>query len=182
MRTTTAPALAATGAVAYATVVERRMEHEYAERDTLTPPTVALLYSAYAATGVAFIAAARRRMWPLPLPRRPARIAGVALAASGGAISALGASRFGSAAQISGIEPGGLATGGLYRVTRNPQYLGLTGLLAGAAIATRSGLAAALTAATWAVFNRWIPNEERHLNRVFGEEYRTYTTRVRRWL
>ena len=152
------PAATAAAATIFSARVIRRMEAEYWEIETLRPATVALLYTAYAANGTVFAWAARHRAWPLPLPSGPARLAGGALAVSGAAIAMAGAGRFGSAAQLSGTEPGSLVTSGLYRYTRNPQYLGLTGLLAGVAIAARSGLAAAVAGSVWMAFNRWIPS------------------------
>jgi protein-S-isoprenylcysteine O-methyltransferase Ste14 len=176
------PAATAAAATVFSARVIRHMEAEYWETETLRPATVALLYTAYAANGTVFAWAARHRTWPLPLPSGPARLAGGALAVTGAAIAMAGAGRFGSAAQLSGTEPSSLVTSGLYRYTRNPQYLGLTGLLAGIAIAARSGLAAAVAGSVWVAFNRWIPSEERHLTRVFGDQYRAYLIRTRRWL
>jgi len=175
------PEAAAAATTAYTAAVVRRMETEYQETETLAPTTVGLLYGAYAAHMAAFTWAARRQRWPLPLPRRPAQLAGAALAITGAAVAAAGVTRFGSGAQISGVEPGSVVTTGLYRHTRNPQYLGLVAVFAGVAVATRSGLAGALAVSAWAVFNRWIPSEECHLERVFGEEYRAYAAQTPRW-
>jgi len=176
------PAATAAATTVFSARVIRRMEAEYWETETLRPATVALLYTAYAANGTVFAWAACHRAWPLPLPSGPARLAGGALAISGAAIAMAGAGRFGSAAQLSGTEPGSLVISGVYRYTRNPQYLGLNGLVAGLAIAARSGLAAAVAGSVWMAFNRWIPSEERHLTRAFGDEYRAYLIRTRRWL
>jgi len=76
-----------------------------------------------------------------------------------------------------------LATGGVYRLTRNPMYLGLLLVLTGWALALGSVLA-------WAgpvVFVAWITRlqvlpEERALTTLFGAEYAAYCGRVRRWL
>lgn len=182
MRQSLGPAAAAAAATIFTASVIRRMEAEYWETETLTPATVALLYNAYAANGAVFAWAARHRAWPLPLHSGRARHSGGALAVTGAAIAMAGAGRFGSAAQLSGTEPGSLVTTGVYQYTRNPQYLGLIGLLAGIAIAARSGLAAAVAGSAWVAFNRWIPSEERHLSRVFGDQYRAYLIRTRRWL
>lgn len=158
------------------------MEREYRTNDTFTPVTVALLYSAYAANGAALTSAARHRTWPLPIPTRTARLTGTGIASVGAALSVTSMTRFGSGAQISGIEPGTLQTGGLYQCSRNPQYFGLIATLAGISITTRSGLAAAITAGGAAVLNRWIRGEEAHLTRIFGTQYDTYRQQVRRWL
>lgn len=76
-----------------------------------------------------------------------------------------------------------LVTSGPFRVTRNPLYLSLGLLLAGLALAMNS-LAIAVMIAPWVVVMRYgvIAREERYLEGKFGEEYRAYCRRVRRWL
>ena len=76
-----------------------------------------------------------------------------------------------------------LVTEGPFRFTRNPLYLGLTLMYAGIAL---------LIPGTWPLLllvpvllvMRWgvIAREERYLERKFGEPYRAYLGRVRRWL
>lgn len=76
-----------------------------------------------------------------------------------------------------------LVTTGPYRYTRNPMYLGLAFLYAG--IALVFGLLwalAALPVVLLIVDRVVIPPEERHLEARFGDEYRAYKTRVRRWI
>jgi protein-S-isoprenylcysteine O-methyltransferase Ste14 len=76
-----------------------------------------------------------------------------------------------------------LVTGGPYRVSRNPMYLGMAGAYAGAAVATGVLWALAwLPVVLLAIDSLVIPREERHLAAVFGEEYERYRRRVRRWL
>jgi protein-S-isoprenylcysteine O-methyltransferase Ste14 len=72
---------------------------------------------------------------------------------------------------------------GPYRFTRNPMYLGLALLQAGLAMVTNA-LWPLLTLAPviMAVRRLVIDREERYLEAKFGEEYRAYKTRVRRWL
>jgi protein-S-isoprenylcysteine O-methyltransferase Ste14 len=76
-----------------------------------------------------------------------------------------------------------LVTSGPFRLTRNPLYLSLGLLLAGAAFAMNS-LAVLAMIVPWAVVMRYgvIAREERYLERKFGEDYRAYRRRVRRWL
>jgi protein-S-isoprenylcysteine O-methyltransferase Ste14 len=76
-----------------------------------------------------------------------------------------------------------LVAAGPFRITRNPMYLGIFVI----------GLGAALVAGTWPM---WlvpvllftldnfviIPFEERSMERAFGEAFRAYKARVRRWL
>lgn len=76
-----------------------------------------------------------------------------------------------------------IVTTGPYRLTRNPGYLGMT--LVGAGIAMTSGapwLLAGVAAAALAVDRGVIAREERYLEGKFGETYRAYRRRVRRWI
>lgn len=165
-----------------ATGVLRRMEHEYARTDTLSPPTVAVMYATYGAHSAALSWACARRVWPVPCPARSSQLLGTTLIAGGGAATLAGALPFGAGKQISGIVPGDLHTGGIYRYSRNPQYLGLGLAATGAAIASRSGLAGLLAAAVWVSYRWWIPTEEHHLVRTFGTEYITYQAGTARWV
>ena len=74
-------------------------------------------------------------------------------------------------------------TGGPFRYSRNPLYLGLTLLYAGVALLIPSTWPLILLVPVLLVM-RWgvIAREERYLAGKFGEPYRTYLTRVRRWL
>jgi len=177
-----APAVGAAAAAGFTSRVIARMQSEYESTETLTPTTVVLLYSAYAAYLSSIAWAARWRALPVPLPPRTARLAGGTLALSGIAVAIAGAGRFSSPAQVSGIEPGSLVDSGIYRHTRNPQYLGLIATLGGLALSARSGLAALTVASAWRELDRWIPSEERHLQRIFAGQYRTYAQRTPRWL
>lgn len=72
---------------------------------------------------------------------------------------------------------------GPYRWSRNPVYL--SGLLqfAGLGFALNTAWLPALLPVLYAYFRFWvIRREESHLERRFGEEYRGYTSSVRRWL
>lgn len=72
---------------------------------------------------------------------------------------------------------------GAYRFSRNPMYLGMTLLVAGLGLLVeRLGLVAAALAASLIIDRAVIAREERHLETVFGDSYRDYRRRVRRWL
>lgn len=154
------------------------MEADYAHRGELRPGTAVAMYATYTA---AFAWAATRRTWPLAISRRPAVIAGAVTATGGAAVLVAGMARFDSASQLSGTDTGNLHDRGIYRYSRNPQYLGAVATLAGIATATRSGLAAVLTAGVLATYQRWIPSEERVLARTFGDDYDRYAATVHRW-
>ena len=76
-----------------------------------------------------------------------------------------------------------LVTGGIYRITRNPMYVGMLLLLLAWAVA----LAAPWALLGPAVFVGWITQlqiapEERALEAAFGAPYAAYRARVRRWI
>ncbi len=76
-----------------------------------------------------------------------------------------------------------LVTSGVYRVTRNPMYLGLLVTLVAWAVFL-SNLVALLAAPLFVLYiNRFQINpEERVLSSLFGAEYAVYKEKVRRWL
>jgi protein-S-isoprenylcysteine O-methyltransferase Ste14 len=70
-----------------------------------------------------------------------------------------------------------------YTWTRNPMYLGLATTLFGLAIFFGSIVTLLAPAVFFAVIDRIvIPREEETMERLFGQEYRDYTYRVRRWI
>lgn len=72
---------------------------------------------------------------------------------------------------------------GLYRISRNPMYLGLLLILAGYSVLRGSPLALPVLAGFVAYITAFqiLPEEERLLN-AFGEPYAAYKRRVRRWI
>jgi len=76
-----------------------------------------------------------------------------------------------------------LITSGPYRFSRNPLYLGgNVFVFFGAALLLGSPAALALTALHLPLMDRFIRREEAQLERRFGNEWRSYRRRVRRWL
>ena len=80
-------------------------------------------------------------------------------------------------------EPATLVTGGAFRLTRNPMYLGMALILAGAAVAFGGLLALVCPLVFVIAVQRWfVRTEEANAQAAFGERYLAYRTRVRRWL
>ncbi|GHJ61267.1 hypothetical protein NOK12_37850 [Nocardioides sp. OK12] len=76
-----------------------------------------------------------------------------------------------------------LVTDGPFSRTRNPMYVGLTGMLVGHALARRSPAALLPVAAFVTVVDRLqIAAEEAALSAKFGAGYDAYRARVPRWL
>jgi protein-S-isoprenylcysteine O-methyltransferase Ste14 len=76
-----------------------------------------------------------------------------------------------------------LATTGPYRFTRNPMYLGMALGHAGLAL-VGNALWPLLTLipVIWIIRRKVIDREEDYLTAKFGDEYRSLTRRVRRWI
>src|SRR6266446_5825931 len=76
-----------------------------------------------------------------------------------------------------------LVVDGIYGRTRNPLYLGTTLLYLGLSVAAGSLWAIVLVVPLlWVINVGVIVREERYLERKFGDAYRAYKGRVRRWV
>ncbi|MFC3326473.1 methyltransferase family protein [Mesorhizobium cantuariense] len=137
-----------------------------------------------------FLAAAAVLETVIPLPalaaQAPARyLSGAVLAACGFGIIFMAAGRFRAAG--TNIPPTlpttALVVDGIYRRTRNPFYLGATLVYLGLGVAAGSFWAIGLVVPLlWVINTGVIAREERYLERKFGDTYRAYKARVRRWI
>ena len=76
-----------------------------------------------------------------------------------------------------------MVTSGVFRLSRNPTYLGMEIVLLGWAVVLASPVAALVSALFIAYITRFqIRPEERVLSVSFGQDYRDYSRRVRRWI
>lgn len=76
-----------------------------------------------------------------------------------------------------------LVVTGLYRISRNPMYLGLLLILTGAMVWLGSGANVFILVSFVAYITAFqIKPEEDRLERIFGPQYQAYKRRVRRWL
>mgnify|MGYP000418369904 FL=1 len=76
-----------------------------------------------------------------------------------------------------------LITSGIYNYTRNPMYLGLLLMLISTALFIKNFISF-LIIPLFVIFinkNQILP-EEQNLENIFGEEYRNYTKKVKRWI
>lgn len=79
--------------------------------------------------------------------------------------------------------PTRLFTGGVYRFSRNPMYIGLLLIFAGVALLHWQLCALLLIWIPFVVVDRvYIPFEERRMLNEFGADYASYCRRVGRWL
>lgn len=127
--------------------------------------------------------------WPLPLfgvrAQAPANVAGVILGLAGLLLMASALIRF----RRAGTSPvpvkpvTALVFKGPYRWTRNPMYLGMTIAYLGGIVLLGSWWAVIFLPLVWWTMNAYvIAREERYLEAEFGDAYRNYRARVRRWL
>jgi len=115
----------------------------------------------------------------------PRYLAGAVLAAGGFVMIVMGMRRFQAAG--TNIPPSlpttALVVDGIYRRTRNPLYLGTTLVYLGLGVAAGSFWAIGLVVPLlWVINTGVIAREERYLERKFGDAYRAYKARVRRWV
>jgi protein-S-isoprenylcysteine O-methyltransferase Ste14 len=115
----------------------------------------------------------------------PYNYAGIAILLSGLGLIILCAVMFKHAdTPIIPFEPSTvLLTHGVYRYTRNPIYLGMLIILLGAAV-TLGSLSPFLVLPVffYIIQEGYIRYEETFLEDIFGDRYRLYKSRVRRWL
>jgi hypothetical protein len=129
------------------------------------------------------------RALPLPLTLPGAALIrwtlGGALILMGVAIVAAGVRNFSRAATpVPSNQPvRALVTTGIHGWSRNPIYVGMLLLYTGIGIAARSPWVLVLTLPL-AITLRYgvVAREEAYLDRRFGDAYRDYKARVRRWL
>jgi protein-S-isoprenylcysteine O-methyltransferase Ste14 len=112
-------------------------------------------------------------------------VAGAVPAAGGFVMIAVGTRRFVAAG--TNIPPTlpttALVVDGIYGRTRNPLYLGLTLVYLGLSVAAGSRWAIGLVLPLlWVINVGVVKREERYLERKFGDTYRAYRARVRRWI
>ena len=108
---------------------------------------------------------------------------GIVLFIGGAVVIYLGRYAYGSQERVYGLLEDELIQHGIYRYTRNPQYVGYACMFLGAAIAAGSGLALVSTLFFMAiihVFITWV--EEPHMHRTFGEAFDQYAQKVRRYI
>ena len=76
-----------------------------------------------------------------------------------------------------------LCTGGPFRFSRNPIYVGDWFILAGVSLLMKTAWPLLFTPLIWIMVRYGvIRHEEAHLEARFGDAYRAYRARVRRWL
>jgi protein-S-isoprenylcysteine O-methyltransferase Ste14 len=127
-----------------------------------------------------------KKRFPIPfLPRGAAQVLGLPLL--GGGVLLIGwffRTMRSAETPIDPREPvSRIVTGGPFRYTRNPAYLGMAMIFAGVSCLANALPAIMLLPVALLTIQRGvIEREERYLERGFGEEYLRFKARTRRWL
>jgi protein-S-isoprenylcysteine O-methyltransferase Ste14 len=80
-------------------------------------------------------------------------------------------------------KPTTLLTEGVYARSRNPIYLAMLGVALGAALCFGTlGALIPVAALFWILQDMFIKGEEHHIEKTFGDEWRAYAAKTRRWL
>lgn len=87
----------------------------------------------------------------------------------------------GGAGGMAGL-PSRLATSGPYLWTRNPMYLGHLIFSVGLVLSFRSPVAFVFAVSRVVYFQLRVSRDEERLARLFGDDYREYRLRVKRWI
>ncbi len=76
-----------------------------------------------------------------------------------------------------------LVTGGAFKISRNPMYMGMLMMLAGAAFLMGSIPSMLAPVVFFLIMDKvFIPYEEEKLHKTFGTQYSEYIREVRRWI
>jgi protein-S-isoprenylcysteine O-methyltransferase Ste14 len=124
---------------------------------------------------------------PIALTPLPRTIAAAVVAAVAGSFALSGVASFRRVrTTVNPLNPeraSALVSDGIYRVSRNPMYVGMALLLVALAIYLASPLSALGTLGFVLYISRFqIMPEERALRSLFGAEFAAYERRVPRWL
>ena len=151
------------------------------------PPIDRRLFYASKYSIVAVWAAMVAQAWGLGLPlvARPewVRLGSLGLWACGFVLLLAGRLTMGESFRIgSPQESTGLRVAGLFKVSRNPMYLGVFTTLLAATLYTLNPLVPLVAIFIVAVHHKIVLAEEAYLREVFGGEYAEYCRRVGRYL
>ena len=168
--------------IAFGVFVLLRTKEAWLESENLPVHVAAYWWVLDAGWSLLIIISALRGLWLLPVKPIPAIVCGVTSLVAGLVLTLIGVLEFKSIKRMSGLDASRLITSGVYRWSRNPQFLGAYLSFLGISLAGRSGYALLLSAIAIAYCHYYIVKvEEPHLERVFGEEYRVYKSRVPRY-
>ena len=108
---------------------------------------------------------------------------GLVIASIGAGLIVAGRREYASRARVYGLLEDKLITKGIYRYSRNPQYVGYWLMMLGAVMASLSQWALVLASVFALIAHSYVKGvEEPHLRSAFGENYLEYCNRTPRYL
>ncbi len=163
--------------------VFRQVKKTYARNGTFTNKLLNWWFVMWGIYISAMVLSSWYGVWLIPIDKTFSLIAGFGLIFAGFVLLAVGMIEFRSLRRSCGQDTSKLITGGVYKWSRNPQFIGCLFYLVGISLAGRSMFAFALTA-TASVIIWWytVYLAEPYLERLYGEEYRQYKKRASRWI
>lgn len=122
-------------------------------------------------------------IWQLQFNSTVALAIGLVLIGIGLTTLLTGMITFRSLRRVSGMDSSELVARGIYRWSRNPQYIGWFICLFGISLIGRSGLAFLLSVVLIIGIHLYnVKLEEPYLERVFGDQYRLYKSKTARYV
>ncbi len=145
------------------------------------PPLALVLLTAVLMGLLAWAAPSLAWHWPYR------SVVALTLVLAGSSVAVLGVAAFRQArTTVNPTKPqaaSSLVHSGIYRVSRNPMYLGFLIVLLALAVFLSNLLSLVLVPLFVVYMNRFqIGPEERALQALFGQEFTAYSRKVRRWL
>lgn len=134
-----------------------------------------------------FSASPEAYLWLVPVPWMDAdgvRYVGLGLLGISFGWTTLAQWQMGASWRI-GIDndhPAPLVARGLFRVSRNPIFLGMMATLLGVFLVLPNAVSLVVLTCTFVVLSIQIRLEEEFLERLHGDSYRAFKAKVRRWL
>ena len=149
-------------------------------REPLSPLTVVLVWGVYSLQFVLVMIPALGSWVPFSAPAAMSALGGL-LVIAGLSLCTWGIASFHSFRRMNGMDTSKLITTGAYRYSRNPQNVGPGLLFLGIAVMGKSLIALLAAMLFWAIFRRYVPAEERFLESIYGDSYRTYRAHSHRY-
>lgn len=155
----------------------------YARNGVFTNKLLSLWFVMWGFYHLAVILSSLSAVWPITINKTLALRGGLALILVGVITLAAGMIEFRSWRRSCGQDTSQLITTGIYRWSRNPQFMGCLLYLLGISLVGRSGFAFTLTgAASLVIYLYTVHLAEPYLERLYGKEYQAYKARTPRWV
>lgn len=169
--------------MALAIYVFPEIRRTYQKKGTFTDRLLNLWYTMWAFHHIPVVLASWFAVGLIPVNRTVAVAGGLIIFIAGLVLLPMGMIEFRSLRRSTGQDVSRLITTGIYRWSRNPQFIGWFLMLAGISVAGRSGFALFLTFVFAAVIHWYtVRLAEPYLENLYGEAYRRYKADTPRYI